>query len=205
MDESERTLSYNDVIKRYPFHIYKIILRNGFNEFTNVQLSEKVKRRLKTINKNFKEKLIPEGIVEKVKTPLYIQTYQYNNVFRLTDRGYQFIKKYFKDSPPLEELNKVNIRKIKNDLIRYSIFIYILIQHKGFNEFIKKEIYELALTKQKDLGRFTGYRIRTKLIPEGIIKEIEDPQFISKKIPAIKIYELTEKGIDLAKKYMNKQ
>lgn len=199
IDESERTLSYNDVIKRYPFHIFKIILQNGFNEFTNIQLSEKVERTPKTININFREKLIPKGIVEKVETPLYIQIYQYNNVFRLTNKGYKLIKEYFKKSPTFEEINKFDIKKIRNDLIRYSIFIFNLIQDKGFNEFIKKEIYKLAQTEQKDLGRFTGYLIRTKLIPEGIIKEVKDPQFISKDIPATKIYELTDKGYNIVK------
>ena len=205
VDESERILSYNDVIKRYPFHIFKIILQNGFNEFTNVQLSEKVERLPRTINANFKEKLIPEGIVEKVEMPLYIQIFQYNNVFRFTNKGYKLIKEYFKKSPTLKEINKFDIKKIRNDLIRYSIFIFNLIQDKGFNEFIKKEIYELAQTEQKDLGRFTGYLMRTKLIPEGIIKEVKNPQFISKDIPATKIYELTEKGYNIVKKIMNYQ
>jgi Mn-dependent DtxR family transcriptional regulator len=205
LDESERTLSYNDVIKRYPFHIFKIILQNGFNEFTIVQLSEKVEKLPRTINKNFIEKLIPEGIVEKVEMPLYIQIFQYNNVFRLTNKGYKLIKEYFKKSPTFEEINKFKVKKIRNDLIRYSIFIFNLIQDKGFNEFIKKEIYELAQTEQKDLGRFTGYLMRTQLIPEGIIKEVKDPQFISKDIPATKIYELHEKGIEIAKNIMNNQ
>lgn len=153
-----------------------------------------------TISKTFKEKLIPEGIVEKVETPLYIPVYQYNNVFRLTDKGYLLIKKYFKDKTTFVELNKINIEKIKNNLIRYPVFIYNLIQKKGFNEFIKNEIYELAQTKRKDIGRYTGYLIRNSLIPEGLIQEVRNPQHISKKIPANKIYKLTDKAIEIAKK-----
>ncbi len=202
-NESERTISHNDVNERYPFHIFKIILQNGFNEFTNIQLAERVERQARTINNNLKEILIPKGIVEKVKTPLYIQTFQYNNVFRLTAKGYQLIQKYFKKSPTFEEINKIDFRKIKNDIIRYSIFIFNLIRDKGYNEFIKKEIYELAQTEQKDLGRFTGYLLRTKLIPEGIIKEVKYHQFISTKNPSTKVFSITEKGLNIAKKFMN--
>lgn len=55
-------------------------------------------------------------------------------------------------------------------------------------------------SKQKDVGRFTGYLIRTKLIPEGIIKEVENPRFMVKKDPVTtKVYELAERGISLAK------
>lgn len=204
IDENERTLSFEDVIKKYPFLIFEIILQNGYNEFTNIQLSKLVKRQARTMNKNLKEKLIPEGIVEKVEMPLYIQIYQYNNVFRLTNKGYQLIKKYFKDKPTFVELNKINIEKIKNNLIRYSIFIYNLIQKKRYNEFLTKDIIDLSITKRKDKGRYIGYLIRNSLIPEGIIEELKEPPFIKKVIPATKIYKLTERGIKIAKRILEK-
>ncbi|TFG13043.1 MAG: hypothetical protein EU535_05485 [Promethearchaeota archaeon] len=97
IDENERTLSCEDFIKNYPFQIFEIILQNGYNEFSNIQLSKRVKRQARTINKNIKENFISEGIVEKVETPLYIQIFQYNNVFRLTNKGYKLIKKHFQD------------------------------------------------------------------------------------------------------------
>jgi len=136
--------------------------------------------------------------------PLYNQIYQYNNVFKLTSKGYQLIKKYFKNKPTLIELEKINIEKIKNNSIRYSVFIYKLIQEKGFNEFIKKEILEITLTKRKDIVRYTGYLIRNSLMPEGIIEEVQEPQHISKEVPATKIYKLSEKGIKTARKILEK-
>ena len=43
------------------------------------------------------------------------------------------------------------------------------------------------------------------MITEGIIKEVKNPQFILRDIPATKIYELTEKGIEIVKNIMNYQ
>ena len=81
------------------------------------------------------------------------------------------------------------------------MFLFNLIQKKEYNEFIKKEIYEFAQTKQKDLGKFTGYLIRTKLIPERMNKEVENPQFMVKNDPSTtKVYEIAERGFNLAKK-----
>lgn len=164
----------------------------------------KLKRQARTINKNFKEKLLPEGIVEKVEIPLYIQIYQYNNVFRLTNKGYQLIEKYFQNQPSLEELNKIKTDKIKNNLIRYSIFLFNLIQKKGYNEFLAKDIIDLAITKRKDKGRYTSYLIRKTLIPNGIIKELKKPEFTKKIVPAAKVYKLTDKAIEIAKNIINK-
>ncbi|TFG13042.1 MAG: hypothetical protein EU535_05480 [Promethearchaeota archaeon] len=80
-----------------------------------------------------------------------------------------------------------------------------MFQEKGYNEFIKKEIYELALTKRKDRGRYPGYLIRNSLIPKGLIEEVKNSQYLSKETPATKIYKLTNKAIEIAKSIITVQ
>ncbi len=105
----------------------------------------------------------------------------------------------------MEELNKLQPEIIKNNLVRYPIFIYKLIQVKGYNEFLTKDIIDLAIIKRKNKGRYTSYLIREILIPNGIIKELKKPEFTKNVIPATKVYELTGKAIEIAKNIINKQ
>lgn len=66
-------------------------------------------------------------------------------------------------------------------------------------------IYLICKKSNNFKNKYTGYLIREDLIPNGIIEELKEPQFINKLSSATKVYKLTDKGYNIVKNIFEKQ
>ncbi len=155
----------------------------------------------------FVEKLIENNCLTKI--------FMKNNIhhFYISKNGLDVIEDLIKESPKkiknIEEKiisikKKENIEKKdkiyshKDILIKYSKFIFEIINERGLNEFCSEDLIPKVNKERTTISS----HLRTKLLPNKLIKEVINPSLVSlnyKFNNNYKIYSLTDKGIRLAK------
>lgn len=180
----------NEIFTYYPTIIYKIIHDKGFNEFTAIELANKVGRKKSTILININNIFIPKNIIEVVEFPLFTEKVNTVNVFRLTDKGFNIVKQNCHSKNSFDIFRNVNLSKIKNKLAIALLTINEITSLRKFNEF-----YSGDLTKGLNMSihKITD-KIISKLRKNEYISLVKNP-IVLKPIKATKVYRLTNKGL----------
>jgi len=180
--------------------MYYYMKKNHLNSFKIKDIADSLVIKKNIAYRNM-GRLISRKLVIEVKLP---QIYKLR--YKLTKLGIakakQIIENNPYDSKNIENQIKLKILKINDSSIereshidilqKYSIQIQKLINVKGYNEFLIKELENCINRGIRDIR----ININKKLIPEGLVKIIKYPIFTETPKAEV-VYRLTKKGTDL--------
>lgn len=196
-----------DVWKKQLLSIYYFSQRANLNVFTVNNLSFFLKKSYNSaylevkglLKRNYLETVDTEDFSQKIFTVSSLGMSKVKEIERINENTAQKIKnKILNIDLPTLDLEK---SRSEHDeiLILYSLIIFDIIQKRGFNEFVIKDLTERINRKHAHIAK----TIKDKLFPHKFVEPIINPRYI-KRVTTAKVYKLTEKGFKLANENSNR-